>query len=244
MLRSRNKTYSYLRQDYNWHYIYGTLVNENQGWTSVAAQTRLTGDNYVDWRERIKSGLSATTSLEGVRREETLQDYSTFINTYGWVSPEWPHQYDPAVWTLKQVDRSSGTREIAHPGYDDGSFYLSMDDVTANNSALRQLYKKLSRTRTSMQGLIFLGEAREAIRMIRSPAQALRRGIGEYVEAVRKRTRRIRNPNLRKVNRILGETWLEYSFGWKPFISDLNDAHKAYFALDRRPGQLESQPKG
>lgn len=229
MYRERRHVNEYVQTDQWWHYIANTWYESVDNQKLITYDTRTTA-SLKDWRERLKSGMPATTPLSGKKHVEALVGGSTFLHMYGWVTPEWPHQYDPPVWTLKQVDRSLNTVAITHPGYDDGSTDLSMDDITADNLALRETYRAIRKERTTFQGLIFLGEAREALRMIRSPAQSLRQGLGYYLSAVEKRTKGVKPKAL---NKIIGETWLEYSFGWRPFVQDLDDAHKAYFALDR-----------
>jgi hypothetical protein len=55
--------------------------------------------------------------------------------------------------------------------------------------------------------------------MIKRPASALRDGIDRYYGAVNERLRRAKNRKF-----VIQDTWLEFSFGWKPFISDIEDA--------------------
>lgn len=103
-----------------------------------------------------------------------------------------------------------------------------ISETTADNQAKTNMIKELRRAQTSFQGGVFLGELRETVRAIRNPAQSLRRGLDSYLTALKQRRSRIKgkNPASRRaaLRDILGGTWLEYSFGWKPLLSDIDDA--------------------
>lgn len=108
-----------------------------------------------------------------------------------------------------------------------------------------------------MQGLVFLGELRETIRMIRSPAKALRAEVDRYLDDLTKKSKGIPVFNGRKrkketrksfekrkksfdqarakkLNKALADTWLEWSFGVKPLIKDVEDGLKAYSRLTEK----------
>jgi len=78
--------------------------------------------------------------------------------------------------------------------------------------------------RSSFQGGQFLGELKETIHMIRSPASALRREITRYSRAAEKATRGIRNA--KSISKAVAGTWLEHSYGWRPLLADVDDAVK------------------
>jgi hypothetical protein len=117
--------------------------------------------------------------------------------------------------------------------------------TVADGRALTILSKKLVNHRQAINGSTFVAELSEAIRMIRSPAKSLRHGINAYFKSAKKRTRRA---NIPTANRILSDTWLEYSFGWAPLINDINGARSVFDKLRkqrkvtvlRAPGVYES----
>lgn len=72
----------------------------------------------------------------------------------------------------------------------------------------------------AFQGGVFLGELREAIHMIVRPATALRKAVGNYSRAAKKAVRIARGAKNRA--KALSGTWLEYSYGWRPLLSDVD----------------------
>jgi hypothetical protein len=108
--------------------------------------------------------------------------------------------------------------------------------TSADNQARSRFYKKARNTLTSFQGGVFLGELREAIQLLKPTKSALMRGIEDgYLGAVKRRIeglnkRRLpaslRNRTLKVKKDILAETWLEYSFGLSPLVSDLDAARR------------------
>jgi len=105
--------------------------------------------------------------------------------------------------------------------------HLSVDTTAARNEALGKAYKRLSETRTQMQGLTFLGELGETIRQLRRPFAGivsyanshLNRWGGRYKHAVYTKDSRALD--------IASDSWLEFSFGIKPLVSDAQAAAEA-----------------
>lgn len=99
---------------------------------------------------------------------------------------------------------------------------------TARNQALSRFYSNLNSVETKFKGLVFAGELRESLRMIRHPARALRNGISNYLNQIKRFGR------IKKKHRVsaIRATWLEASFGWRPLISDLDGALTAFYTSD------------
>lgn len=209
---TRNKTFTFRENS-------GTYTDDTKKWVfsygdvSFGANGSKTGVSLKNYRDLIKRGQNATTNFSGTLRSlGTFEPFGVFLIRY----LQNPLRVFSHQWTQGR---------IYFPNYADAG---GVSDVTANNLALRDINRAIRQTRTHIQGQIFLGEAREALRMITSPAKALRQGLGNYVDALKKRTARVPKKSL---NKVIGETWLEYSFGWVPLIHDLDDAHKAYYKL-------------
>jgi hypothetical protein len=106
---------------------------------------------------------------------------------------------------------------------------------------------KLQNAKSQLQGLVVLGELGETLRMIRSPAMALRSSVNTYHSEVLKRiskaTRRsgpigsggklLKRASV--VRDVVANTWLEYSFGWRPLIMDVKNGAEAAAKLVHKP---------
>lgn len=98
----------------------------------------------------------------------------------------------------------------------------------ANNRALTKFVSKADDARQVLQSGEMIGEFAELTRLVKRPAQGLRTQINGYVETVKRRftSRKSRLLYTRRPDqqvRDLADTWLEYAFGIKPTISELND---------------------
>lgn len=170
------------------------------------------GTSMPDWRDKIRRGENATTPFSGTRR---VLDW-----TWGDVFSRRPNGPGP-------VERKAYG---AYMGFEVPPVY-SGSTTTANNLALKSILKKIRQRRTAFQGGISLGELRETIKMLRHPAAALSKAVSSYMNNLSKRLPRTKKQNKRKV---ISDTWLEYSFGWSPFISDISEALKAIRKLKER----------
>lgn len=112
----------------------------------------------------------------------------------------------------------------------------------AISQASSRALKQIKRAQTKFSGQIFLGELREAARMLRSPAAGLRKALKEqYLDKLAKRTKGFKSPkhDPDRWKRAISQSWLEGCFGWLPFINDLEDAGKAYKKLQETEDHFE-----
>jgi hypothetical protein len=106
----------------------------------------------------------------------------------------------------------------------------SISSSAALNRAWAKAYKQIRKAQTSMSGGVFLGELREAYHMLRHPAEGLRKAIKEsYLDKLKK----VKKADGNRWKKAISQTWLESSFGWRPFINDLEDAMNAYSELTK-----------
>lgn len=109
--------------------------------------------------------------------------------------------------------------------WDDVTFYgVPSVGTTVQQQALSRFIGKASDARTAVLGGAFIKELHQTLEMIRHPAQALRKGVGDYLSTLAKRRRRL---SPRRKPHVLSDTWLEYNFGWKPLIADIQAGKKA-----------------
>lgn len=109
---------------------------------------------------------------------------------------------------------------------DPNTISSSNADIQAKGRAIQQIKDICN----AFQGGTFLGELRETIGMIRRPAMALRHGLDSYYRRAKKLSE---SGKINHVNKAIAGSWLEYQYGWRPLIGDLEDACKAAAGFGR-----------
>lgn len=189
-------------------YSKGTAFNGT--WTSYTE-----GTNLSDWKSRIKNSQDATTTFFGQKLKAEFNEggytivFNENVNPFG---------NQLRTYLFDGMSQGNVPVFIGQIGF----------DQSAENAALIQLYRRIKEQHRSFQGLVFLGEMRETIRMVRGRARSLASGITDYISALKKRSKGVpftKRGNIRR-KKILADTWLEYSFGWKPLVSDIEGAVK------------------
>lgn len=169
-----------------------------------------TGDYLPHWKTIIRQGGDATTTFSASKEHATATPGHMKVSF--WYPGGFPrHQ--------QRIEYARSWGVVFAPQVMPSAAGSSA--TTANNQALTRLYQDIRRNNTQFSGMVALGEMREALRMIRSPAKSLFNGIRDYFTTLNKRKRRAPKHRLKN---ILSETWLEYSFGWMPLISDIKAA--------------------
>lgn len=203
----------------------GSLATYNIG---SNASTIVQGDNIADWKDRIKRGANATTSLSVYATKLTkwtpgsafFQKTCTRCN--GNPLTEYAYYTDYLVGHITQGFNSLPNGGFASTLLDDADYQAKMAFI-----------KKVTKVHRRMMGGEFLGDLMETLHMIRSPAKELRHAIAHYVDHVKKRGRRVLPVHRRK---FLADTWLEAQFGWLPLMSDVEDGARALAEWHRRQG--------
>jgi hypothetical protein len=175
-----------------------------------------------NWREVIRRGGNATTNFSvNVYKPFPIRIFAgCTVNKYP------PHPWQNKITTYYWGTPNSGISCPTFGVFPAGT--ISRMDLLARE----QFLKKYREARTAFQSGVFFGELAQTVRMIKSPAKALREGLNRYYRDVKKRSRGRRNA--RSANKIVGETWLEYSFGWRPLIRDVESAVRLACALPDR----------
>lgn len=179
------------------------------------------------WRTRIKQGISATTNVSG--------DHIMLVErrpAKGWYTRYQRDEYLKlqGPFTVKYWGYTWPTRVVSQPAV------ATIQSQKAEAIATKKFYTKLKAINQDMQGLVFLGELRETLRMLRNPAAAFRKAAErDYFEALRRHKKRNRrqwseNVDQRKWLDAVAGSWLEFQFGVQPLVSDMQGA---YDALDR-----------
>lgn len=181
-------------------FITGGRFQSRRTWTNSRA-----GENNPRWRSQVARGINATTPF--IAHQRDLFDVPVAGVMYWTKVPYPPH----AVNTYYVHQAENGTLPDDPTGY-------GVD--RADTLARQQFVARYRSRRTQFMTGVFVGELQRAVHMIRNPAQALREALPRYHADVKKRLRRSKgNPN-----KVVQNTWLEYVYGWRPLIGDVQDA--------------------
>lgn len=194
----------------------------------IATDTATYGDNLPDWRQRISNCSSATTSLTGTRVKVKkaasigfLQSSTTnLFPTQAKIDIQATGDFFPLVplTNLSGVDSS-----------------LETSVKTAFLSACYSEQHKL-------QSLVILGELGQTIKLIRSPFKSFYNALRDYLSFLKGKKGRYNTLSRRQ--RFLSDSWLEFSLGILPFISDIKSGAEALEQLAFKPTILFVSRKG
>jgi hypothetical protein len=204
----------------DYKYDYDDLTPTNPG-QFHGLGTRLFAENIVTkqgpvegYRRIIAEGGDATTNLNG-----TLYEFAALPMN---IHHRNNYRSDPHFST---EIRLSGNLLKAPVGIFDFSSYMATS-THADNLAASRFGQEMASVYSSFKGLVFTGELPELLHAIRSPFKALREGVSNYLKALR-----VGGPRFARRTRLnfVRDTWLEWSFGWAPVISDLDNAIDSFY---------------
>jgi hypothetical protein len=195
-----------------------------------ASRTRTTETQVPGWRRRIQRGENATTFLQG------SIDQVKYVPGYAF-----RYLYDKSVDIAPDFGQSRW--ESTGPLFSSsGSVPSSVGNplkIEANNEALRKFVTKVNELQSAFKGGVFVGELRESLDLLLHPAKNLRKRVDQYVKDARRNFRRSRGtPKVKK--RILRDTWLEWSFGVQPLISDVKSGFEGLMLLNEEINEYAS----
>lgn len=172
------------------------------------------GISDPDWKNKVKKLQNATYPY-------SRDDQKCVAGTVS---------YSVNLLSASQVGVTTGN-EI----YDGTHFYVPSrvptEDSGVYESALGNFLSDAHEAVAPFLGGAFMAELKDTLKMIRRPGSALRDGITDYLKRSRQRLRRERFKTSRKV---LAGTWLEYVYGWRPLVSDIEAACSAYDVLQNK----------
>lgn len=176
------------------------------------------GSEDPEWKAKVAANTDATGPLTAERHRFIYRLCSKVT------SERRASSWDPS-WSEKYTLSGMVATPIVYQ-YSAGDFASVF--ITADNRALVNLHKDIQKETTAFSGGTFLGELRETIKMIRRPAEALRKGFSAYLNDVRDTVKyKVRVTNRfnkwKEIQKVLSGLWLEYSYGWKPLVNDIKD---------------------
>lgn len=197
---------------------FDTGPHHERSFVNLGTGFRTTGTEIgPNWKLVIAHGGNATTDMVASGKEVISQELTSF--TCGF------RTWDGDELVNEQWTELAGNYIIA-PVPNTADEAASAALARADNLALIRYYQRIAAVHSVFKGMVFGGELAESLRMIKSPAKKLRMGINDYLDYIK---RYGRSRHFSRRDRFVRDTWLEYSFGWKPLISDIDNAVDAFY---------------
>ncbi|DAD52804.1 TPA_asm: maturation protein [ssRNA phage SRR7976356_3] len=177
--------------------------------------SRVTSTGAHNWRELIRNELDATTSLFAKKEEQIGQPGRWIIRANVEARPGGVTTYLP-VW--------EDCYGQPYTGFTRQPETVQALTTIAEQIAAKKYLQKVKAMQNQFQGLVFLGEMREALKLLRSPAKQLFQSAKQdYFDAL-SRTKKRRPKDWTKS---IAGTYLEWAFGVQPLVNDLKSAYDA-----------------
>jgi hypothetical protein len=202
----------------NWSYA---------GFTAQTDNTVSTGPDWVGWAERIAACLTATTAMTVSRI------YSTDALA---VNVDYTRRLKGA---LNQNNDVRYQYRGSH-GWFSFSGVPGLPTISLNRAnaiAMTKFVERAKSLQRTMQGGVFIGEIHEALSMIRNPFKILYKNQFSHIQSVvnsRILRRMGRAARPRAIRKVVADSWLEASFGWRPLLNDIDDGVHALAELSAR----------
>lgn len=201
-----------------------------EGVVRTFGYTRVAGDN-PKFRVLIKAGVNAANgmSITVTNGETTNMRHKIYLRLSG--SPSSPDY--STIWTYGFDGVPTQLAPLVLLGHEGSSSLVQACDI-----ANRVMQRKRTARRRQVMGGVVLGELGKTLKMVSSPAKALRGKATTLISRLTKvKKRATRGASLTKA---LADTWLETTFGWKPLLADMKDGATALARLATRDA-LERQ---
>lgn len=193
----------------------GGIIYQNTASQNFVNVRTKVGSANPGWRRKVRMGESATTDFDASVIRGELVSAGTHLFTA---------RNDGE---LRGTEEYSGGYLVLNSNTLTEQYTVVPDEEAAERMALTNFYRNLRKARTEMSGFTFLGELRETVRMLRRPAEGLRRGLEEYTRQVKK----LGKYNRKGFQRDLSSLYLEHAFGWTPLLSDTKSIAEAIARL-------------
>lgn len=212
-----------IRSSYNFARLHNSLVETTKA-NGYVTSTRQKNS------QKLSSSLSGFTNPAYRQQLQSFEQAGTPLEAW---TDSMTNAYCAATWVVKYLNPAFMDTNRTIQYRVEGDFptqtFTKSDDTTvasinvssSNNYALANLNSAVADLHTSFQGGTFIAELRETLRMLTSPAKSFRTSLDGYLNQVRKHPKRMKIPH---IHDMLSDTWLEYSFGVKPLLNDVNDA--------------------
>jgi len=197
--------------------------SSTSGTTLTWVDTR-SGTPVADWETKIKRLQDASSSYS--RSKVDIATFGKLKATIRWF-------YVPTQ-SVKE-EKVVSTFHNAVPAYS------AKDLSRVDNIALGNFLKSANEAVSPFKGMVFLGELKETLQMLKRPASALRDGFSTYLKRAHRLQRRY---GRRIAAKVAAGLWLENALGWQPLLGDIKNAVEAYSAYQAAAETYRAFGKG
>lgn len=198
----------------------GTVFgNSHTFGSNLAAVNSLSGFKNPGWRDQLKSGVNATTSM--VAQNITIKN-SYF---YGQRIVGYNQFGSPALYTeIKDVVRGVYPYDPPLP------IPPPPSDVIArvHSRCVQKFINECEAAISSLSSGQDFGELKETLHAMTNPLSSMRQLLVRTFTSLKKR--RLPRMKLRDAEKVITDTYLEFTFGWNPLASDIAAAYVGFTA--------------
>jgi len=220
-----------LIKGHRYHYVRMNGTEVNADYISVGNYPEYRdGVKNPKWKDQVRKKQNATTALSGIRVHSDQPNFPSYIKV------------------LYNQPKYYASRKIMHeawiyppPAFLTDSALRDLTSSEAENEAQGKFHKKVNEAFVDLQGGVILGELVETVALVKKRGKSvikltdtLYRDMkklitqgsvreSEFLRAL-KRLKNASKKDLAKLHRDLADLWLEYSFGIRPLVNDVEDA--------------------
>lgn len=191
-----------------------------------------------DWQKLIANNQCATTFLQGVHRRLDSEPFSAYIKVrkkVGVIGPTyyWDEVEEQASGYYVHSSAGDAFGPPNSPGFS--------ADTAAKNQALGRFIEKALEAQQAFNGSLYLGEARESVRMLTGGVNGIAKRLQRYLDKTMKSSKDTKKrwlkkkgpkPPLREVIKSnIADQYLQATFGITPLVSDVISAAEALARL-------------
>lgn len=175
-----------------------------------------TGSSVFQFRERIRSHQDATSDYT-MNASRLLSKSPIAANCRG----------EDLARNVLQSSFTGDYSVVGTPSHN------TTNGTAVHNGALMEAYKQLSSRTAQTNGLTILGEMSETVRQLRHPFSAVVSAAHAHLNRWDKRYRRAVREGKQSFADVASSSWLEFSLGIKPLMSDVEDLAKSFARFER-----------
>ena len=181
---------------------------------------------YRNWTEGVKNPHFRTQVILGQNATTPFEGYSYQIEEDPYWSEATCHLGPSASGLKFKKHTSFGHHEFPNANAIEAEI-ASIPLGEANTVALGRLVEDIRDKHASFKGSTTLAELTKTIAQLRNPAKALRKGVSDYLETIKRYGKRWTKAGRKAALDALTGTYLEATYGWAPFLGDIDNIKTA-----------------